>query len=141
MQSFPECEEYKSDSEIVLKENKSKIIFLNPEHLEILVVSIDGCVIKEGLRCDYMLLPNQNVEIYIELKGSDVSHAVKQLESTILKLSDNVQSKNKLCFVISTRCPKLSTEIQQLKTQFKKKFNANLQIKNIVCTHNLGTSK
>lgn len=71
------------------------------------------------------------IEIYIELKGSDILHAVKQLESTISLLSDNPQTIKKLCFVVSTRVPKQTTNIQQLQSKFKKKFNASFRIKNI----------
>jgi hypothetical protein len=139
MKSLPECEEYKSDSKIVLQENKSKITFLNPNRDQILLISVDDCVIKnsETLRCDYAIIPCDGVEIYVELKGSDILHAVKQIESTIKLLSDNPQKIKKLCFVVSTRVPKQSTSVQQLQSQFKKKFNASFRIKNIQDSYDL----
>lgn len=142
MKSLPECEEYKSDAKIVLQENKSKITFLNPNQVKILTIRIDGCVIKDDeiLRCDYAIIPCDEVEIYVELKGSNVLHAVKQIESTIYLLSDNPQKIKKLCFVVSTRVPKLTTSIQQLQSQFKKKFNASFRIKNMQDVYNLSTS-
>jgi hypothetical protein len=142
MRNFPECEEYKSDTKIVLQENKSKITFLNPNQDKILKIRVDGCAIKdnETLRCDYALVPPNEIEIYIELKGSDVLHAVKQIESTISLLSDNPQKIKKLCFVVSTRVPKQTTNIQQIQSQFKKKFNASFRIKNIQDEYDLSTS-
>jgi hypothetical protein len=139
MKSLPECEEYKSDAKIVLQENKSKITFLNPNQDQILIIRVDNCVIKddETLRCDYAIVPCDEVEIYVELKGSDISHAVKQLESTIKFLSNNPQKMKKLCFVVSTRVPKQSTSVQQLQSQFKKKFNASFRIKNIQDSYDL----
>jgi hypothetical protein len=77
------------------------------------------------------------VEIYIELKGSDVLHAVKQIESTINRLSNNSKTAKKLCFVVSTRVPKQTTSIQQIQSQFKKKFNASFRIKNIQDVYDL----
>ena len=84
-------------------------------------------------------MPFEEIEIYVELKGRDVLHAVKQLESTISLLSDNPQTIKKLCFVISTRVPRQTTSIQQLQSQFKKKFNASFRIKNIQDEYDLGT--
>ncbi|MGF1519400.1 MAG: hypothetical protein ACFCVB_16590 [Nodosilinea sp.] len=139
MKSLPECEEYKSDARLVLQENKSKITFLNPRQDQVLIIRVDGCVIKNNkiLRCDYAIVPCDEVEIYVELKGSDISHAVKQIESTIKLLSDNPQKTKKLCFVVSTRVPKQSTSVQQLQSQFKKKFNASFRIKNVQDSYDL----
>jgi hypothetical protein len=140
---FPEkflgCEECKSDPKIVLQENKSKITFLNNQRQEIRVIKVDGCAIqnKEDLRCDYALIPCPEVEIYVELKGSDIYHAVQQLESTICLLSHNPKSIKKLCFIVSTRVPQQTTTTQQLKSHFKKKYNASFQIKNLQDTYNL----
>ena len=142
MKSLPECEEHRSDTKIVLQENKSKITFLNPNKDKILIIKVDGCVISdnETLRCDYALIPSDAVEIYVELKGSDIAQAVKQIESTINLLSANPQKIKKLCFVVSTRVPKLGPSIQQRKSQFKNKFNASLRIKNIQDEYDLSTS-
>jgi hypothetical protein len=142
MKSLPECEEHRSDTKIVLQENKSKITFLNPNKDEILIIKVDGCVISDNeiSRCDYALIPSDAVEIYVELKGSDIAQAVKQIESTIKLLSENPQKIKKLCFVVSTRVPQLPTSIQKLKIQFKKKFNASFQIKNIQDVYDLSTS-
>ncbi|MEB3126055.1 MAG: hypothetical protein VKL00_10605 [Synechococcales bacterium] len=139
MKSLPECEEYKSDARLVLQENKSKITFLNPNQDQVLIIRVDGCVIKDNkiLRCDYAIVPCDEIEIYVELKGSDISHAVEQIESTIKFLSDNPQKIKKLCFVVSTRVPKQSTSVQQLQSQFKKKFNASFRIKNIQDSYDL----
>lgn len=142
MKSFPACEEYRRDTKIVLQENKSKISFLNPDKETILIIKVDGCVVSENetLRCDYALVPSDEVEIYVELKGSDILHAVKQIESTIGLLSEDSQRIKKLCFVVSTRVPKQTTSIQQLQTRFRKKFNASFRIKNIQDEYNLSAS-
>jgi hypothetical protein len=139
MKSLPECEECRTDSKIVLQENKSKITFLNPNQAQVLTIKVDGCVISdnETLRCDYALIPADDVKIYVELKGSDIQHAVEQIKSTIGLLSENSQKMKKLCFVVSTRVPKQTTSIQQLQSQFKRKFNASFRVKNIQDEYNL----
>jgi hypothetical protein len=141
MKSLPKCEKYKCDKKIVLRANKSKITFLNPNQDQILKIEVDGCAISdnETLRCDYALIPSDEVEIYVELKGSDIDHAVEQIKSTIRLLSDNPQKIKKLCFVVSTRVPKQTTTIQQLQSQFKKNFNASFRVKNIQDEYDLST--
>lgn len=143
MKSFPGCEKEKTDKQIVLQENKSKITFLNPNGIKVRKIRVDGCVIQdnESLRCDYLLilsLDNQELEIYVELKGSDVRHAVEQLESTIKTLSDDIQKKKKLCFVVSTRVPRQGTDIQGIQSRFKKNFNASFRVKSGQDTYDLG---
>jgi hypothetical protein len=142
MKRFPACEENRVDTKIVLQENKSKISFLNPNQKSILLITVDGCAIKdkETLRCDYALLTFDEIEIYVELKGCDIPHAVKQIESSIRLLSDNPQKAKKLCFVVSTRVPRQTTSIQKLQTEFKKKFNASFRIKNIQDEYDLNSS-
>ncbi|MEQ8998240.1 MAG: hypothetical protein RID53_17230 [Coleofasciculus sp. B1-GNL1-01] len=135
MRNFAECETIKSDTYIVVtdpgsRNKRSKFRLHNPNRATIKVVQVDDCVIKDGIRCDYLLiLPNEQ-EVYIELKGSNVQHAVEQIERAIEVLSCNCKSLIKLCFISSTRCPINSTEIQNLKKKFKQKYNAKLFIKN-----------
>ncbi len=44
---------------------------------------IDGIVIKEGKRCDFLLMNEDTQTAYlIELKGRDLNKAVEQLEAT-----------------------------------------------------------
>ncbi len=135
MRTFPGCETVKTDPNIVVSDhgsrnNRSKFRLQNPKRASIKVVQIDDCVIQEGIRCDYLLiLPNEQ-ELYIELKGSDVKHAVEQISRTIDLLACNSQSLPKLCFIVSTRCPINSTEVQNIKKKFRQKYNAKLVIKN-----------
>lgn len=139
---FPDCEQSKKDSKIVLKEkkNKSQFVIDNPQRLNVLIIEVDGCVIREGLKCDYLILPKAEeyqIEIYLELKGKDIPHGVQQIETTIKKLSDNIQKQDKICLIVSTRTPKISTEIQGYKKKFKKNFNADLIIKNTPCYYEI----
>lgn len=52
--------------------------------------TIDGNVIKQGIRCDFLLLNNTDQEAYyIEIKGSDLEHAKEQVEKTEKDLALN----------------------------------------------------
>ncbi|MDJ0647704.1 MAG: hypothetical protein QNJ60_03270 [Xenococcaceae cyanobacterium MO_188.B19] len=145
MKNFGNCEQVRKDSKIVItdpgsKNNRSKFRLDNQKKLQIRVIQVDDCVIKQGMRCDYLVItPSTNQfpdgqEIYIELKGSDVRHAVEQIAISMQKLTDNM-SLSKLCFIASTRCLINSTEIQNIKKKFKQKYKAKLIIKNGEITH------
>jgi hypothetical protein len=138
MRSFDQCcEEIRKDPLIPLEEKCSKITFKNESRKNIRVIRIDDCVIKEGLRCDYLVIPENGIEHYVELKGSDVSHAVKQLKCTITEVSEDARHGKKCCFIVSSRCPKTSAEIQNIQSKLKKEFNSTLTVKNIKYEHSL----
>ncbi len=140
MRDFPGCETISSNPEIVVSDpssrnKRSKFRLYNPKRSSIKLVEVDDCVIKEGKRCDYLLILPNGHEVYIELKGCDVKHAVEQIARSIDLLACNCHPIVKYCFIASSRCPINSTEIQNLKRKFRQKYNAKLTIKNGEITH------
>lgn len=125
------CIEITSAKKIVFKEKRSIVYFINASEISIKKVIIDNCVITEGKRCDYLLLIiNSDIkEHFIELKGSDVGHAIKQLLTTIKIVSENAKSLKKAAYVISTKCPISSTTLQIVQKKVKKEFNTLLFVK------------
>jgi len=78
-----------------VQEQKSKVIFHNPNQHEVQEITVDGCVVTEGERCDYLLLVDDaDVSVFVELKGSDVKHALEQLEETHKQLRDHCKTNN-----------------------------------------------
>lgn len=70
-------------SRISCKENKSTYVGNNPTGCKVKLYHIDGEIITEGLRCDYLLLEEEHLNaIFIELKGTQLEHAIRQLENT-----------------------------------------------------------
>lgn len=130
MVDFGSCESRTSDPLIVFKENRNRIVFRNANRRSVRRVVIDDCVITEGLRCDYLLISSNDVEHYIELKGCSVRHAVAQIAETIKQVSADAKHCGKHSFVISSRCPLMSTEIQQMKKNFRQQYASTLTIKN-----------
>lgn len=136
MKRFPECETINRHPIITCPEKRSKMIFKNPNQREVCRLRVDGCGIQEGLRCDYALTAEENIEeFYIELKGCDVSDAFFQLEASIQKLSDDAYKHPKSCFIISTRCPLDGPQIQIMRKRMQNKYQAKLIIKNREYTH------
>lgn len=126
------CIQYTNESYIKFEERKKKIIFRNQNHKDCLKIQVDGCAIKNGDKCDNLLkvgkANQQGYEYYVELKGEDVGHALKQIEQTIQTLHNDHSPM--MAFIICTNVsPSLSTKIQQFKSQLKKKYNATLIIK------------
>ncbi len=118
-----------------VQEQRSKVIFHNPNQYDVQEITVDGCVITEGLRCDHLILVDEaEVTVFVELKGSDVKHAVEQLEASHKALREHCKT-NIFWIISSTRCPLASTEIQILTLRVRRSFKAELKIKNSPVEH------
>jgi len=119
---------------MVLEEERSKFILIYPSTTLVERIKVDEQLPATILQCDYvLLLPNQ--AFYIELKGSDVEHAVEQLKSTLSNLK--IKPYNKLFFIIHHHCPLPATKIQQMKTRFSKQTGYLLEVRKSPHNHSL----
>jgi hypothetical protein len=124
----PECVNVHREREFRVAEQKSVVIFSNPEQREIQQIDVDGCVFKpgDGERCDWLLVINgNNMSIYIELKGSDVDKAVQQLSETQARLPDYVRRK-RIWIVSYSGKPRHTTTLQVLSRDVRKRYEAQL---------------
>ena len=128
MEFKDKCITTTTNKRIVFKENRSKLTILNEEQKELSKIIIDDCQITDELRCDFILLEDDK-ENYIELKGHDLNYAIKQIKSTIQKLSDDSRRYPKRSFIICTRVTMTSTGIQNLQHEFRRKFDSDLIVK------------
>ena len=75
----------------VVKENKSKFQLNNPEQNKLCVIRVDGCLIQDGKKCDYLILEcDVQKAFFVELKGKDILHAIDQIESSIDQTVDHL---------------------------------------------------
>jgi hypothetical protein len=130
MPQMGKCERVLTHPRIVLKEHQSCFVVVNPQRKAVRCVTVDGCMNIDGPRCDHLVIDPTNVEHFVELKGTDVRHAVCQLESSIRQLAVNLGDKRH-AYVISTRSPLMSPKIQQLQLRFRKALNSTLTIKSM----------
>lgn len=66
---------------------------------------IDGVVLKSGSRCDYLLMNEAaRIAYLIELKGSDLIKAVKQLEATEKALSQQLAGYSLQYRIVANKC-------------------------------------
>ena len=74
-----------------------------------------------------LLSADEREERYVELKGTDVMHAIDQLEETIKRLGE--YTDNRHAYVISTNvAPAINTKRQAKIKYFKEKYCAELKI-------------
>ena len=66
---------------------------------------IDGVVIKSGNRCDYLLMNEAaRIAYLIELKGSDLVKAAKQLEATEKTLMQQLSGYSLQYRIVANKC-------------------------------------
>lgn len=66
---------------------------------------IDGIVIKRGERCDYLLInEDAHIAYLIELKGSDLVKAAKQLEATENSLKQELSIYSLRYRIVANKC-------------------------------------
>lgn len=136
---MPKCSENTKNKIIVLTDKGSygKMTFNNPSQKNITKIRVDGCLIKDGRKCDYLVINHDQTEHFVELKGTKIYDACEQIELTIKALSKSIHKKLKYSFIVSSACPLITTDVQKLKIHFKKNYNCILTVKNIDCKHNL----
>lgn len=118
-----------ADANIVFEQNRRRVCFYNPNRQICKCVQVDGCAITVGIRCDNMLTSHdERCEYFVELKGTDVKHAIEQLRVSIQTLGEFTD--NRSAYVVSTNvAPALTTTIQRAKRDFRTKLQAELIIK------------
>ncbi|QJB46433.1 hypothetical protein [Dolichospermum flos-aquae] len=89
-----ECKEFcDTRKTIVVRDsgNKQEYRITNKNGKEICKIKVDGCLIKEGERCDYLILSCEDKSaFFVELKGHDLQKALSQIDSSINKLKDEI---------------------------------------------------
>lgn len=129
MSLFPDyCVESCDDrSKIVCEENKRAYIADNPQRKTVYKVQVDGKLICENVRCDWAVAVVSKEELLeelflVELKGSGIDHAFKQIMGTIDVLCTNYSVNKWFARIV---CSKVLTP--QLNSIHRKKLERRLQ--------------
>ncbi len=110
---------------IVLESDKDEKFFC---------MKIDNCLIKNNeKKCDFCFLREKNSEFYfVELKGTDISRAYEQIESTInyfkIKIPENFAKEKRFGYIVSKAVPLSSQKLKTLKNNFAKSLGKTLEI-------------
>lgn len=127
-----ECVQETTDSKISLRDKGSvSAVFLNPDRAIHRKIEMDGCVFKNETTCDWILEKPGVGRIVVELKGCDVGHALKQVESGLnyLKANKMIDLKRAALVVCTKSYPSITTTIQIAKGKCIKNHKAHLHIK------------
>jgi hypothetical protein len=130
------CSQEVTHRRILFEENKRKFIGYNPDEKPVIRVVIDGCLMTTGIRCDFLLVEKEkHLGCFIELKGSDIDHALDQLQTTINQIDSpsgtfiSKKFSKRFAFVVSSQVPQTTTGIQNKMKNFAKQ-GIVLKIKN-----------
>lgn len=86
------CEKFHNDKRkliVIADIGKSQYKVFNIKEKRVAELKVDGCLIKNGERCDYLLLVSHDSQFknkdayFIELKGSSVIKAASQIDTSI----------------------------------------------------------
>lgn len=114
---------------IVVEENQSKLIILNPGKEKYLLANVDGCMVKHKTAADNVLSKEKYGDLVIELKGTDVDHAVDQIMATADYWRVNSLCNGKMAAVIvCKKFPRVDTKVQRAKSKFSSKYKGALHI-------------
>jgi hypothetical protein len=119
----------------VVSEHKRIATFRRPNSEEVLIIRVDGGLITEGERADYIVAHAQTVDVIVELKGSDTSKAIRQIRSTRPVWLRHELAGRKLGALVVRGPgihPKTSASIDRWQREFRKTF----QMKLVIETHN-----
>lgn len=126
-------------AKVSVSEKGKRYLLATNDKEESVVYIVDGNIVKEGLRCDKLVLvkrsaknvkPEQWTETFVELKGVDTSHAIEQLRQTlekpVFKHSSNVDIRAR---IIAQSFPsnKSNPTMEKAKQEFRKNYNCDLR--------------
>lgn len=124
---------------LVFKEkgNRQELRISNPNNLAIHKIKVDGGVITDQSqkKCDFLMYIAQHNKCkvyFIELKGSHISEAVKQIESTIDIFRRDFglsQNESLIAYIVCNKCPLATSEIQKISSKMRKDFKTKLVVK------------
>ena len=122
-----ECQEFcDTRKTIVVKDsgNKQEYRVTNENRTEICKIRVDGCLIKDGERCDYLILSCEDKSaFFVELKGHDLKKAIAQIDSSITKLMTEMQEFKIYARIVLNRnpTPDINSSVEiKLKNRLKK---------------------
>ena len=118
----------------------SKFNAINQLSKSIKGLRVDDCLIKEGAKCDYLLIIEAEEKLYfIELKGSDLVKAVDQINTTLDKLLPLIDHKivNGRIVLSKVNAPDIKDSRLLKLRQRIKQLNGTLEYKSILMEENI----
>lgn len=123
------CTQLVTHSRVKVEENKRKAVFRNPKNKKYSVVTVDGCLINDGARSDYLVSESETASVLVELKGRDVEHACQQLLATAGRKEVRGLLEKKVGFlVVCRKYPSFDTFVAKAKQKCAKEYKAGFHV-------------
>ena len=128
--AFDKCFEFQHEQRKIVTcsdagSSKTKYVYYNKNGNNLSKYRVDNClIIGDNTKCDYLLLNcEQKQSYFIELKGSDIIRAIKQIDRSIEILKSNLIGFSFYARIVVTRVNTIDTrDTRYLK--FKKKLKS-----------------
>ena len=131
-----DCIAKTSVSRIKLEERGRQAVILNPDREEYIRSRVDGCLVKNATAADWVLSKPETGDVVVELKGSDVAHALDQIAATIdFWKTNNLRCGKLSALVVCSKYPRVDTKVQRAKSRLAREFKAPLHIVSKNCEY------
>lgn len=105
---FDNCAEFVNEIRAIVvcsdRNSSTNYRYNNTSRNRLTKYTVDGCLITIEERCDYLLINcNQLKSFFIELKGSDLSKAIDQIDSSITRLKPTLINYSVNARIVLTR--------------------------------------
>lgn len=119
---------------ISISENRKKYLLHNDLSNYIAVFHVDGAMVQDNdkIKCDNLLIDATGMKaIFVELKGTDLAHALQQINQTIDMMRDDISNCTKYARIVTsnrTNVPNIRANPEYIKLYKKAdvKVSANL---------------
>lgn len=109
------------------KRTGSEYRALNPTKRRVDVTMVDGCWLSQETACDYVMEVDDTDAFLVELKGSDVGKAIRQIAATLDALSPALRPRRIHARIVSTRTPSPALKTTE-RIKLEKRLRGELRI-------------
>lgn len=128
--TYGACGKIVNHRDIPVSERGKTFRIRNNDKSRVIIVQVDGCMMKQIEACDYLFdVAKNNTIYYVELKGKNIEKAVKQLLSTMRFFKSTHQDKSKEFHIVASRVPGTTAQNQKLLREFRSETGFKLIIK------------
>lgn len=137
-----ECIEVCDADPVFVEENGVRASFARPRTRQIRKIKYDGCYQKdaEALKADFIVGLMEDVDVIVELKGSDRKHARDQVDSTLSEWRNNpIHYPKIVCLIVygrlegkerkAGRIPKINSSNESLERDFLRRNKTLLWVR------------
>lgn len=128
-----ECIEFSNGTSLHVNEMGVGATFVNPKRKELRKIQYDGCYCRAAKlgRADYIIGYERAVDVILELKGSDLKHAVDQVADTLERWKDDEKHYPSIVglVVFGHTIPRMRSNLGVLEREFLERHRTLLWIR------------